>query len=439
MKTTPHKQDNSAISAAAGAIRGIGDNFPPIPTTIEELKALPAELVYDLDVSVIVAIATAEAAIGDVDLSTAAGRALVKSKAHDVSKLKTNLVDKGLSLTAGWREETKKVNAIKGDLETKLDALRDATRAPVTEWEANDEARIKGHQDAFKSVQDMMLFPSEISSSDVQLRIDTMKTLSERNWEEFEASATIEIGKVCLILGDKLVSVQKSEADAKELEQLRQAAAAQKQKEEEAEAARVQAEKDKKAEDDKQALIEQTRKDTEARLAKEREEAEIKRKNILTGGILSMKNLLEGASDLPSSALAGRKETVTNIYKSISDWQEFSDDAKKVNDDVFGSLDHLYALNLKKEKEEQARKNKEISDRAAETERARIKAKQDAEQAELEKRESNKRHVAKINKETAEAIHTLAKSSVMGLTAREALEIVEAISRGEIPHVQINY
>lgn len=432
MKANQQKQDNSAIASAAG----IGHNLPPEPTTIEELKALPASQVYGLNVDKIIALATAEAAIDEIDLSTPSGRALIKSKAHAVSTLKSNLVDKGLSLTVGWREETKKVNAIKGELETKLDALRDATRKPVTEWEERDDNRIKGHQDAFKSVQDMMLFPAEISSGDVQFRIDMLKTLSERNWEEFETSANAEIAKASGILNDKLATVLKAEADAKELEDLRQAAAIQKQKEADAEAARVQAEKDKQAEADKQALIEQTRRDTEARMAKDKEEAEERRKNNLIVGILSMKNLLEGASDSPSVVIAALQVTVTNTYNSTPDWQEYAKEAVTVRDHVFDTLGGFYTINLKKEEEAQAAKDKEIADKAAETERARIKAEADKEQADLEKREANKRHVAKINNEVKAAI---IKVSAIFDAEERAKAIVIAIAKGEIPHVQINY
>jgi hypothetical protein len=47
------------------------------------------------------------------------------------------------------------------------------------------------------------------------------------------------------------------------------------------------------------------------------------------------------------------------------------------------------------------------------------------------KREANKKHVAKVHKEAAAAIGEV--------TPGTAVEIVEAIAAGKIPHVTINY
>lgn len=76
------------------------------------------------------------------DLSTPKGRAECASRAFEVTKLKTTLDKAGLALTESWRSQTKAVNDARKPMVSRLDDLAEAVRAPLTEWENAEAARI---------------------------------------------------------------------------------------------------------------------------------------------------------------------------------------------------------------------------------------------------------------------------------------------------------
>lgn len=77
------------------------------------------------------------------DLTTAAGRKAVAALAFKVVKSKTAILAAADELTEDARTQIKKVNASKADIETRLNALRDEVRKPLTDWEAAEEEREK--------------------------------------------------------------------------------------------------------------------------------------------------------------------------------------------------------------------------------------------------------------------------------------------------------
>lgn len=96
------------------------------------------------------------------------------------------------------------------------------------------------------------------------------------------------------------------------------------------------------------------------------------------------------------------------------------------------------ALRRKLEEEAAARKALEDEKRAREAEEAR----QAEERAAAARREANKNHRAKINREARAALETLIQAdgaSGASDAAAVAQKIVEAIVKGAIPHVSINY
>lgn len=75
---------------------------------------------------------------------------------------------------------------------------------------------------------------------------------------------------------------------------------------------------------------------------------------------------------------------------------------------------------------------------AIERERNRVKAEKRKEAEALEKRKANKKHRAKINNEALDKISKII-SEFEGSPVDASKAIIEAIARGEVPHVQINY
>jgi colicin import membrane protein len=91
------------------------------------------------------------------------------------------------------------------------------------------------------------------------------------------------------------------------------------------------------------------------------------------------------------------------------------------------------------------KKAKEETERAAaaavEAERRRVEAEKEIERLEQEKREANKRHRAKIEKEAMAGIEKILNEPEVeeGEFEDVTQKIINAIARGEVPHVQINY
>ncbi len=75
------------------------------------------------------------------DATTDQGRKDIISLAYKVSQSKTLIVAKGDAVTADWKAKTKVVNGNIKIAKTRLDALRDKTRQPVTDWEAEEEEK----------------------------------------------------------------------------------------------------------------------------------------------------------------------------------------------------------------------------------------------------------------------------------------------------------
>lgn len=81
------------------------------------------------------------------DLSTAKGRARIASLAAQVSRSKTAIEKPGRDYLKRLKELPKEVEAELRRFVTECDAIRDETRRPLTEWEAEQE-RIKQEEEA---------------------------------------------------------------------------------------------------------------------------------------------------------------------------------------------------------------------------------------------------------------------------------------------------
>ena len=71
---------------------------------------------------------------------------------------------------------------------------------------------------------------------------------------------------------------------------------------------------------------------------------------------------------------------------------------------------------------------------AIKAEREKVEAEKLAEEKAVAKREANKKHRIKIEKESIAAIHSHCK-----LDVDQSVTVIAAISKGEIPHIKIIY
>jgi hypothetical protein len=83
----------------------------------------------------------ARQAANGLTADTRAGRAELASLAHRVARTKTALDDLGKDLVADWKAKSAAVDAQRRRIREALDALKGTVRAPLTQWELDEEAR----------------------------------------------------------------------------------------------------------------------------------------------------------------------------------------------------------------------------------------------------------------------------------------------------------
>jgi len=76
------------------------------------------------------------------DVETAAGRKAIASNAHSVARAKTTIDGAGKQLVADWKRQAKEVDDVRKHVRETLDALKEEVRAPLTQWEKEEEARL---------------------------------------------------------------------------------------------------------------------------------------------------------------------------------------------------------------------------------------------------------------------------------------------------------
>lgn len=83
----------------------------------------------------------ARQAANGLTADTRAGRAELASLAHRVARTKTALDDLGKDLVAEWKAKSAAVDAQRRRIREALDTLKGTVRAPLTQWEIDEEAR----------------------------------------------------------------------------------------------------------------------------------------------------------------------------------------------------------------------------------------------------------------------------------------------------------
>ena len=315
------------------------------------------------------------------NLKTKTGRDAIASLAYKVSRTKTALVGQGKKLTESWRDQTKKVNAACNIIETKLDALRDEVRKPLTEWEAAETERVEDHKARLEALAGLSKVGFGRSSSDLrELLNDAEKTpLGTEVWQEFADQAASARKSAIETLKNLLATAEKQEADAVELERLRAEAV----ERERIEAERLAAEA---AEREKAVQLERDR------IAEENRKAELAK-----------------ATEL------AREQADRDAQERIA-----------------------VAERAAKEAEERAAQaviqEREKAEREAAAERQRIADAKAAEEAEQRRRDADKEHRKAINNTiVAELIEC------SGITAEQAQKIVVHMVSGLVPNVTLKY
>ncbi|OKO47360.1 hypothetical protein [Pseudomonas sp. BTN1] len=313
------------------------------------------------------------------DLTTRKGRERIASLAMTVSKSKAAVEKPGRDYLKRLKEMPKTIEAELRDWVTKMDALRDEIRQPLTDWEKAELARTDKHVDGIQSIKDLAVFEETPTAAQVAQAIADLELIAiDDTWEEFLAEAAQVKDQTLAKLRTIHAERVKHEAEQAELTRLRL--------EKEA--------RDKKDNEDRIAreAAEQATKDAEEKARLAREAAE-KRENDLK---------LQAAE-------AERKAEQAN--------------REKVEADQKAERDRLQAIEDQKKAVEQARLDEQARADAAADEILRLER----------LREADKAHKGKIYKAAKEAFIK------GGMTEECARLAVKLVASNLIPAMSIQY
>lgn len=182
------------------------------------------------------------------DLTTRKGRERIASLAAKVSKSKTAVEKPGRDYLKRLKEMPKVVEAELRDFVNKMDALRDATRQPLTDWEQKELARTNAHVDAIQRIKDLAIFDEAPTSGHLASVIADLELLEiGESWEEFLVEAAQAKDQTLIKLRGVHAERARYEAEQAELLRLRAEAEAQAQRDRDAQIAREAAEAEREA------------------------------------------------------------------------------------------------------------------------------------------------------------------------------------------------
>lgn len=314
------------------------------------------------------------------DITTAKGRKEIASVAHAVARTKTYLDGLGKEQTDKFKEIPKRIDANRKQIRDTLDALKDEVRAPLTQYEAAEEARVAALQSRLARLNELGSSASiEIAAADLQVMLQEVEQNAlDDSWQELLPQATVAKELATKRLGEALAARQKYESEQAELEQLRQ----------------KQAEQDRI---DRERLIveqaaEQARREEENRQRLEREAAQHREQEAQRQAQVAQQAAEQALRDSEAAELA-RQQAEANA----------------------------------------ARQAEEAAARAAEQERQRIADEQRQKAAEDAARSADMEHRRTINN----AI--LMDLMGLGIDEGKAINLIKHIASNKIEHLSINY
>ena len=391
--------------------------LPPETALVVAGVSLPVPKIIDADKDNLLGKLADEIAGFKPDISTPRGRKDVASLAYKVSTTKADLIRLGKGMTEEWRRSTKAVNEECSLIEERMDALRDRVRAPLTEFENKEKARIQGHEDALVAMRMLAVFDGFVPDSELLTsaleRLDAAE--AGREWQEFSQRAS----DLHVEVGTKLTALL-AEALAREEE----AAAAEKRRLEAEEAARQEAVR--------------VQREREARIAAEA--AERARKE---------------AEARAAEAAAAERQRVEQERLDAEDARRQAEIAAQAEVDALEEANRIAAEKAREAEERAARAEREAARIARENEikRKAAQAKAEADQAaavaaerrrqaeeaarikrEAEAKAADRENRARVHREMVADLTEHA-----GITAEQSRRVVQAAARGLIRNVGVQY
>lgn len=405
-------------------------------TSLVVIPAANLPTILAADDKDILGMLAAELSQFEADVTTPRGRQEIASKAHKVAMAKMDLIRLGKSLTEGWRDQTKAVNAECKMIEERMDALRDQVRAPLDEYQDREKRRVEGHEAALGDFTFIMGaaggFPS---SQEIAATIDQVTDMhAGRNWEEFLDKAT--------------------KAKRETLDALRSVYQTAKTFEDEAEAARVAAEEQAEREREAAVLAQIAREKRIAAEAAERarmaaeEEAARKAREAEERAQAVLREQAMAAERERAEALRREREAAEAILRIEREKQAAIDQAERdrlsaiERQRVIEERERLSAEQAEAAREAAARQAERDRVAAIEAERKRVAREAEIQRQEDERRAKNKEHRAVINRAALAGIMAVLNDHWEDVDMGPdtlALHIITEIAKGHIMHTTIVY
>lgn len=331
------------------------------------------------------------------DLTTRKGRERIASLAAKVSKSKTAVEKPGRDYLKRLKEMPKVVEAELREFVNKMDALRDATRQPLTDWEQAEIARTDAHVDAIQQIKDLAIFEAAPTSGHLANIIADLEQLEiGASWEEFLAEAAQVKDQTLSKLRALYTERARYEAEQAELIRLRAEAEAQAQRDRDAQIARE--------------AEERARREAEQRAQAERDAAARREQELINQAAAAQRASEQAARDAEAQAERQRLQ-----LEQQAEQARLAAEQAEVN--------RIAAEERAEQAAEQARADER---RRADAAAAEILRQQEAREADLE-------HKKQINRAALEAF------IAGGMTEECAKQAITLIAQRKIPAISINY
>jgi colicin import membrane protein len=341
-------------------------------------------------------------------MDTKKGRDELRKFANDIAKTKVYLDDAGKILVRDMKEIPGKVDATRRRMRDTLDQWKEETRAPLTEWEEAEDARIKGHRDMIGMLNSFVGAPLTGSREAIINRIgDVEAILIGPVCEEFEAEYARAKDAALRALRGALADRERYDAEQAELARLRAAEA-------EREAVRK-----KEAEAAAAVERERQRKEREATIAAEAtERARLKAESD------AQKERERREHEARAAERAAQQEREVADRRAQAERDEYDRVTRQIKAEAEA------AERRAADREARIRRDADESISAAER---RAKEQAAAEKAEAERRETNKKHAAAVNRKARDALIS------GGMVEEAATLAVTLIASRKIPAISIAY
>jgi colicin import membrane protein len=384
-------------------------------TIVEQLT--PMQLFSPEHLNPILERIKAEARAVETDISTPDGRKAIASLAYKIARTKTFIDEQRVKLVADRKRELAAVDSEGRRVREELDALKDEIRQPLTEWEESEKSRTAENEARISTMHDIATGEyrtfAEVDTASVRL-----DRAWDHNFQEFtkrangeHEAALLRLGFVAKVIGETQAEIaRQKQREAEEAERIRIEREAKI-----AEDARLKAETEAKRREEAQAREAKAREDEHARIAAE-EKSRLEREKLQAE---------ERARKAEADRIAAERRAEADRVKALADKEAAT---RKAEAD-------RKAAEKKAEDARVAAEKKAESDRVAavEAERKRQDDARIAEENERFKREQDKAHRAKVNREALDALTS------HGIEQSAAIEFIQLVAKKLVTHITIHY